>query len=191
MGKYSDFDRIPQDSYQTPERGVLYLLPHLHGIRTFAEPCVGEGQLKTALEKHRRICTHAADIKTGTDALTDPLLETGRFDAIITNPPWTRDIMHDMIRRFMMIAPTWLLFDSNWAFNVESAPLIKHCSLIVPVGRLKWFPDSEFTGKENCAWYRFHIQHTTGPLLMPRISIPAERRKKAEKVEEEELADAA
>ena len=51
MGKYSEFERIPQDAYQTPRRPILHLLPHLHGIRTFAEPCVGEGQLKAVLEE--------------------------------------------------------------------------------------------------------------------------------------------
>lgn len=187
MGKYSDFDRIPQDAYQTPERPVHYLLPHLHGIRTFAEPCVGEGQLKRALEKFDRICAHEGDIKTGQDALTDPLLETRKFDAIITNPPWTRDVMHAMIRRFMMIAPTWLLFDSDWAFNVDSGSLIKHCSTIVPVGRVKWFPGTSDGGKVNCAWYRFHVQHVDGPRLLHRIALPATPRKQKQK----ELADAA
>ena len=193
MGKRSDFPRIPQDAYQTPRRPVLPLIPYLHGIRTFAEPCVGDGQLRTWMEEFGRICTHAGDIKTGQDALTDPLLETGRFDAIITNPPWDRSIMHPMIRRFMAIAPTWLLFDADWTWNVESAPLIRHCSLIVPVGRVKWFEDSAHQGKDNCAWYRFHIQHADGPRVMPRQAIPPARRapKPVDVVEAEEQRDAA
>jgi hypothetical protein len=185
MGKYSDFERVPQDAYQTPRRPVLPLIPFLHGVRTFAEPCVGDGQLKRWLEEAGRVCVYAGDIKTGQDALTDPLLETCRADAIITNSPWEAELLHAMIRRFMAIAPTWMLFHSDWAFNVRSASLLKHCSNIVPIGRVKWFEDSEFSGKENCAWYRFHIQHVEGPRLAPRIEIPpAPRRKK-------ELVDAA
>jgi hypothetical protein len=179
MGKYSDFPRIPQDAYQTPERPPLYLKPYLHGIRTFAEPCLGEGKLKASLERMGLVCTHEGDIKTGQDALIDIGLEKGRFDAIITNPPWTREILHAMIDRFMTIAPTWLLFDADWAFNCESAALHKHCSLIVPVGRVKWFPDTKWGSMTNCAWHRFHVQHLDGPRLVPRQKLPPTPRRPA------------
>ena len=32
---------------------------------------------------------------------------------------------------------------------------MNHCTDIVPIGRLKWEPGSKYTGKDNCAWYRF------------------------------------
>lgn len=187
MGKRSNFDRIPQDAYQTPERPPLYLKPYLTGIRTFAEPCVGEGQLKRSLEGFGLYCAYSGDIKTGQDALTDPVLDHIRVDAIITNTPWDRSIMHPMIERFMRIAPTWLLFDADWSFNCESADLIKHCSLIVPIGRVKWIPGSKDSGKDNCAWHRFHIQHFDGPRMMPRQRLP---RTKPKPIQDEENTSA-
>jgi hypothetical protein len=39
MGKRSSFERIPRDFYPTPYAAVPPLIPHLRGIRTFAEPC--------------------------------------------------------------------------------------------------------------------------------------------------------
>jgi hypothetical protein len=68
-----------------------------------------------------------------------------------------------MILHFQKIAPTWLLFDADWAHTKQSAPYLPQCSHIVSIGRLKWIEGSKFTGKDNCAWYRFHAQHYEGP----------------------------
>ena len=47
MGKRSDFERIPRDLYPTPAKAVQPLIPYLRaaGIRNFAEPCCGNGDL--------------------------------------------------------------------------------------------------------------------------------------------------
>lgn len=163
MGKRSDFERRKNDAYQTPPVAVVPLVPHLRGIRTFAEPCAGEGKLIAALQSHGLKCAYRGDIEDGLDALIDPALAYARVDAIITNPPWTREILHPMIRRFQAIAPTWLLFDADWAHTRQAVPFIDQCSHIVSVGRVKWIEDSPYTGKDNAAWYRFHEQHAGGP----------------------------
>ena len=41
MGKRSEFERIPADRYPTPRPAVLPLVPHICGIREYAEPCDG------------------------------------------------------------------------------------------------------------------------------------------------------
>jgi hypothetical protein len=168
MGKRSDFERRKNDAYQTPEPAVVPLIPHLLGIRTFAEPCAGKGKLIKALEAHGLRCTFADDIENGFDATIDMKSVEARFDAIITNPPWTREILHQMIVEFQYIAPTWLLFDADWIHTRQSAPFIDQCSHIVSVGRVKWIEDSKFTGKDNVAWHRFHAQHTGGPRFVGR-----------------------
>lgn len=169
MGKRSSFPRIDRDAYQTIDpRAVAMLLPHLRGIRTFAEPCAGEGYLVGQLQAAGLVCAYEGDIETGLDALVHPFDEEAVFDAIITNPPWRRDIMHAMILRFQAMAPTWLLFDADWAHTKQSGPYIDQCSHIVSVGRLKWMPGTKMTGKENAAWHRFHAQHTGGPRFVGR-----------------------
>jgi hypothetical protein len=67
--------------------------------------------------------------------------------------------MHLLIEHFQAIAPTWLLIDLDWAANEQAVPYLPRCSDIVVIGRVKWFPNSEFTGKENYAWYRFDAKH--------------------------------
>lgn len=169
MGKRSSFARIDRDAYQTidPRAGAM-LIPHLRGIRTFAEPCAGEGYLVGQLQAAGLVCTYEGDIASGLDALVHPFDQDATFDAIITNPPWRRDVMHAMILRFQAMAPTWLLFDADWAHTKQSGPFIDQCSHIVSVGRLKWMPGTKMTGKENAAWHRFHAQHVGGPKFIGR-----------------------
>ena len=45
MGKRSAFERRAGDAYPTPIEAVLPLIPHLRGVRNFAEPCAGDGAL--------------------------------------------------------------------------------------------------------------------------------------------------
>ena len=173
MGKRSDFERRKNDAYQTPSYAILPLLPHLRGVQTFAEPCCGEGKLLRFLCEQGLECTWWGDIETGQDALTDEGILGERFDAIITNPPWTRELLHPLILRWQSIAPTWLLFDADWVHTRQAVPFIDQCSHIVSVGRVKWIDDSPFAGKDNAAWHRFHIQHTGGPRFYPREVLAA------------------
>ena len=167
MGKRSDFERIPQDFYPTPLAAVLPLIPYLRGVRTFAEPCCGDGALVRHLESHGLRCVYAGDIATGQDALT--LNSYGDADSIITNPPYDTDnrrrLMHAMILHFQRIAPTWLLLHFDWAANEHAAPFLRSCSDIVVLPRVKWIKGSKGGGMENHAWYRFDSRHTRGPVL--------------------------
>jgi hypothetical protein len=52
MGKRSNFERRDADYYPTPQKPMLPLIPFLRhdGVRTFAEPCCGNGALVRHLE---------------------------------------------------------------------------------------------------------------------------------------------
>ncbi len=169
MGKRSTFDRAPRDFYPTPAEAVLPLLPHLEYGLMFAEPCAGDGALIRALERHGMSCVEALDIEPRTDMAfrRDALTWSPdhSVDCIITNPPWRRDILHPMIVRFSAQRPTWLLFDADWIHTRQSVPYLPWLRKVVSVGRLKWIPDSEMTGKDNCAWYHFD-QHSEGPAVL-------------------------
>jgi hypothetical protein len=163
MGKRSSFERIPRDFYPTPHLAVPPLIPHLRGVRSFAEPCAGDGALVRHLEGFGLRCVYAGDIRTGQDALERD--DYGAADCIITNPPYTRPAMHALIEHFQRIAPTWLLIDYDWSATMQAAEYMPHCSDIVILPRLKWFPGSNTTAKDNHAWYRFNIRHKSGPVL--------------------------
>jgi hypothetical protein len=176
VGKRSDFKRSKNDFYVTPYKAILPLLPHIKGIKTFDEPCAGDGSLIQHFAKCGIFCKTAYDIDPRPkddliveikqkDALT---LTNCRAPVFITNPPWTREILHPLILRLSLIAPTWFLFDADWMHNVSSAPYLDQCIKIVSVGRVKWFENSGNSGKDNAAWYLFSAAHQGGPRFYPR-----------------------
>ena len=93
-------------------------------------------------------------------------------DIIITNPPWDRKLLHAMIDHLATLKlPFVLLFDADWPHTKQSIPHMKHLEFIIPVGRLKWIPDSPHTGKDNCCWYWFDPEHNseiTGTYFLQR-----------------------
>lgn len=154
MGKRSNFKRRPRDFYATPPEPVEPLIEFLKGkVKTFAEPCSGEGDLIRHLKKHKLRCVYSGDMHKGRNALARE--SYGKVDAIITNPPHTRTDMHALIEHFQHIAPTWLLIDLDWLANLQAVPYLKRCSDVVVIGRVKWIAKSKHTGKENYGWMRF------------------------------------
>jgi hypothetical protein len=166
VGKRSSFARKPRDFYPTPFKAVEPLLPFLRRVQRFAEPCEGKGDLVRHLEQAGLKCVYRGDMHRGKNALARD--NYGRIDAIITNPPHTRDVMHKLIWHFQYIAPTWLLIDLDWAANEHAVPYLPCCSDIVVIGRVKWIENSAHTGKENYGWYRFSALHRNGPRLHNR-----------------------
>jgi hypothetical protein len=174
MGKRSSFEHIPRDFYPTQFAAVPPLIPHLRGVRTFAEPCCGDGQLVRHLESFGLRCVSSGDIATGQDALAR---DSFGGVPVITNPPYDtknrRKLMHALILHLMRAAPfVWLLIDYDWSATKRAAPFMRHCTDIVMLPRLKWIEGSEDTGKDNHAWYRFDARHSAGPIFHARDSMP-------------------
>lgn len=158
MGKRSNFTRIPRDAYDTPLSAVIPLIPHLTD-KNYHEPCAGKGELVKHLSSFGLYCDMASDIKPREEKIEQ--LDATRISytrsPIITNPPWDRKILHPLIEHFSSIAPhCWLLFDADWAHTKQSISLMKRCEKIVSIGRVKWFPDSKMSGKDNVCWYKFN-----------------------------------
>ena len=162
MGKRSDFKRLKGDTYYTiDKRAVQILAPYAeldHPDKLFVEPCCGEMHLVNDLCDHGWTCTGLGDIDQGRDFF-DWNAQDVRDSVIITNPPWTRTILHDMIEHAANIAnASWFLFDADWMHTKQAKGLLqKYITDIVSVGRLKWIPDSTMSGKDNCAWHRISL----------------------------------
>jgi hypothetical protein len=75
-----------------------------------------------------------------------------------------------MIVAFSDLKPTWLLFDADWSHTRQAAPYLPRLRKIVSVGRVKWIPDSPFTGKDNCAWHLFDRPATAPALFFGRAA---------------------
>lgn len=164
MGKRSDFPRIDKDCYDTPLQAVWPLRRFLSGFTTYIEPCAGKGALIACLKAIRpdMVCEWACDLEPraggiqAMDALSSEFSGVIRGGVpIITNPPWSRDVLHPMIERFTDLGPCWLLFDAAWAMTEQAGPYLTWCTDIVAVGRVKWIEGTRYAGKDDAAWYRF------------------------------------
>ena len=172
MGKRSSFERVEKDYYPTPPKALEPLVWHLPEVFTFAEPCAGDGRLIHHIQqaRPRAECVLALDIEPRADNILhgDALTFPGQFlkaTYIITNPPWSRDVLHQMIWKFSLIAPTWLLFDADWAYTKQAKPFLAYLSKIQVVGRVKWIEGSKMSGKDNVAWYLFDQRAPMGETM--------------------------
>lgn len=174
------FEPRERDWYPTPRAAVLPLIPFLRAerIRTFVEPCCGDGRLVRHLESFGLTCVYAGDIATGQDALAIP-----RFDAAaITNPPYDtehkRKLMHQLLAHFIEAAPlSWQLLHHDWAATKQAKPFMLHCSDVVPVGRVTWIDGTRGNSKDNFCWYRFAAGHHAGPIVHPMGADPTPARR--------------
>ena len=165
MGKRSDFERVKLDYYPTPLSAIAPLLPHLTRGQTFCEPCAGAGVLAGQLENHGMRCVSAFDVRPlaagvrqhDASWISEDDLEGA--DLIITNPPWDRPVLHQIIERCSRLRPTWLLFDADWMHTGQARAHLDVCRLIVSVGRVKWIEGSRNTGMDNCCWYLFDAKN--------------------------------
>lgn len=174
MGKRSNFARNARDFYPTPRPAVYPLQPHIEPGTTFVEPCAGDGALIDHLQCIGLRCRGALDLHPLREdvAKGDALqLRSCAARCFITNPPWTRDVLHQLIVHLSNIAPTWLLMDADWMHTIQAAPLITdRLRKVVSVPRLKWIPDSRDQATDNCCWYLFHRRGEGPPVLYPRIA---------------------
>lgn len=170
MGKRSTFAKRKSDAYLTwDRRAVPPLLPYLDDA-PFVEPCAGEGHLIDQLVGYGLQCAAAFDIEPGRP---DVLLGDARDLwvppglQVVSNPPWTREYLHAIIRNLAPQVDTWLLFDADWLFTQQSAPLLSHLHLVVPVGRLRWVEGTPHDGVDSCAWYKFGPNPPASPTIAP------------------------
>lgn len=164
LGKRSNYERIDKDKYLTIDpRAVKALAPFLKPGQRYIEPCAGAGDLIDGLKATGLECVAAFDIEPERDDIVRAdALDLGFADRmIITNPPWTRAILHSMIKHFAATArESWLLFDADWMHTKQATRFEPILTDIVSVGRLKWFREDDPRQKghdpvDNCAWYRF------------------------------------
>lgn len=161
MGKRSIFEHRKNDFYPTPEAAVMPLIPFLpKNSFKFYEPCAGDGRLVEFLHK---LSSGVSMGHTDIEPQCDWVGQLDAFDVqvpdatdlIITNPPWSRWLLHPMIEHFSRQKPTWFLFDADWIHTKQAVPFLPLCRKVVSIGRVKWIEDSKHTGKDNSCWYLF------------------------------------
>ena len=92
-------------------------------------------------------------------------MKIGDGVVFVTNPPWSRPVLHPIINNLSDQAPTWLLIDADWVHTKQAIPYLPRLQKIVSIGRVKWIPDSPFAGKDNCCWHLFDRSRLGAPAI--------------------------
>lgn len=176
----------PRDYWSTiDERAIPPLLPHLPAGARYAEPMAGRGALIEMLRPHIT-CAWASDLKPMAEGIAQgDALECviGDADMFITNPPWTRAILHKLIVHLSDQAPTWFLFDSDWLNTGQAGAFMERCRKVVHIGRLIWIPETTNAGFTSCSWYLFDKPLAgSAPVFFGHKCLPPEAQKKTRRI---------
>lgn len=177
MSLYSSYERKERDLYETHDFDAVYpLLPHIEHIKEYCEPCAASGILIEHLAFAAKRCTAAYDIQPLAEGIVEKDATTLTRDdlnsalTIITNPPWSWPVLKLLLMRFAVIGVSaWLLLESSFSQNVRSAPFMKRCERIVPVGRVYWEPNTEHKATFNVAWFFFRPDPVAQTTSYPRV----------------------
>lgn len=169
MSKRSDFDKVPKEFYPTTDpKAIPPVLVALLRGKTYAEPCYGNGDLEDLL-MDVATCKWRSDIRetVGSSKVMDALELTKEdlkeCDLVVTNPPFSKDVLLPLIDHFVSLKPTWLLLPADYMHNLYFGPYMKRCSRVVSVGRVCWFPKEgkRVASTDNFAWYFWKKGATT------------------------------
>jgi hypothetical protein len=193
MSKYSEFERVPRDLYETPLTPVIPLKAALGDIPfSYWEPCCGGGKLVGHIASlfPKSTCARATDVVTEVGDVQDVMsitreqVDESGANYFITNPPWINTPssgyqLFNIINHLASMRPTILLLNANICWNKGSwhskidgrlAPM-QYCKWVKPTARIKWIEGSAFAGKEDAAWFLFDKSGPTTS-LMPTLIYP-------------------
>ncbi len=169
MGRYSNYkENRPKDFWPTvdPDAITPVFEMFVRG-KTYAEPCWGDGSLEGLLTGAGAVCRWASDIRPNDwytcDALDVTKQDVSGCDLIITNPPFSWEMLKTLLDHLPTLKPTWLLLPASQMHNKRMGPYMRNCKEIVSVGRLYWVngpddpsPHKGIKGKEDYCWYLFY-----------------------------------
>jgi len=175
MSKRNDsFEKVPKDFYPTTDpNAVEPLVPFIRG-KTYAEPFYGEGDLEDLLMDVAN-CMWRSDIReTVVPSKVMPATDLTPYDlrnvdCIISNPPFTKDVLLPCIDHLINLKPTWLLLPADMMHNRYFSPYMRMCSKVVSIGRVKWFKDSKACSTDNFSWYYWVDNSPTDTIFYGRV----------------------
>ncbi len=126
MGKRSNENTVrPKDFWPTVDPACIppAMEKDLYG-HTYYEPCVGNGDLVEHLKKVGAICVGSSDVREiegvrQLDALKLKDYHLNNPDYILTNPPFSWELLQPLLYYLPTLAPTWLLLPADFMHNVQ------------------------------------------------------------------------
>lgn len=129
------------------ERAVSALFPFIYDLK-YGEPCWGGGHLENLISTNAT-CVWRSDIDpqqggcVKKDAKSLRKEDLKECDVLITNPPFSWELLKPLLDHLPKLKPTWLLLPADKLHTKQMAPYLNYCEFIVSIGRLKFFFDND------------------------------------------------
>ena len=169
VASYKKWERKPADLYPTPVNAVEAIIEMIKvlGVKRVWEPACGDGRIARVLEWHG-IEVHGTDLREhtgygqgGLDFLNDDPgekwgwdVEGMKFDAIITNPPFS--LARPFIEKALSIAPVVIMLVKQNYYNTDNRFDFfegMRPSMFLPLTwRLAFLPERGKSPLMDCAW---------------------------------------
>jgi hypothetical protein len=163
----SEYARVANEEYLTPEWVVRALLPYLPPAITIWEPAAGKGNIVNVLREAGHTVT-GTDRMTGLDFFSVTNVEK-KHDAIVTNPPFNvaKEFIEHALVRATIVA---MLLRTDYDHAKTRQHLFKHCKAftkkVVLTKRIMWFPENPKAQPSfNHAWFIWNNDNTELPTM--------------------------
>jgi hypothetical protein len=172
--RWSEYQRIPLDLYETPSWCVDALIPHLPRFTgRVLEPACGSGKMVRALRLHN-FDVIGSDIAQGEDFLQqEPATD---IRAVISNPPY--DLAQEFIEHALSFDTVRIVamllridFDSAATRRHLFADCKAFAKKVVLTKRIRWIEGSTGSPSFNHAWF-VHDRRHRGPPTIAYAGLP-------------------
>lgn len=162
MNWHSNYERIPQDRYETPEWVSQIILPYIQHIRCVWEPACASGKMARVLAENgaRWVCT--SDIEYGADFLAQEHTPMASVRGIVTNSPYSRGLAERfVVHALELMRPVnglvAMLMPHAWDMAQERAFLFEpHPAWVRKIAirkRIRWFEGTTGNPRGFHAWF--------------------------------------
>ena len=150
------------DPWVTPAQAITkeFLSQIPRGLK-YIEPCAGDGSIIKSMKDHAR-CRFACDINPRhpsviqRDCFDITNAELGGAKTVITNTPFDQHFVRQFVQHFNVRGlSVWLILPAEFMFKAKVGDIMSACEIIVPIGALQWFPNTESRGWRLYGWYKF------------------------------------
>jgi hypothetical protein len=174
------YPRSPRDLYETIDpRAIPPLLRHVDKSIPFIEPCAGGGALVDQLVGAGLKLHYACDIVPLRDDIAacdarEVISLEGRRQ-FITNPPFVRALMHEIMIHCARQVPSWFLVEADWLMTKQASKILRtYGSEVVTIGRLKWFREGDPRDKgnepmDNFVWLKLEPEPFGAMCFWPKL----------------------
>jgi hypothetical protein len=161
MNWHSNFERVPQDRYETPEWVSEIILPYIEHIGCTWEPACASGKMVRVLASNGRWVVDT-DIQTRDDFLKTECTPLASVRAIVTNPPYQRGLAQQFVEHALdLMQPCGglvaMLLPEGWDMAQERIHLFEgHPAWRRKIAirkRIRWFEGTKGNPRAFHAWF--------------------------------------